>query len=569
MRRTFLIIMLFALLPLQAQTIQMKLSEAEQKRFDYYFFESVNSKLKQDYDSAYEFLRHCLAINPTSSSALYELSQYHLMLGQQKQGIEALKKAVHYAPDNYWYGQGLANLYLQQGETEKATELIEQLAERFPSRMELLLTLETLYSRAQQWDKVIGVLNQLEQRQGKNEGITMEKFRVYQQKGDEKNAFKEIEGLVNEYPKDLRYVVVQGDAYLQAGKRDKAYQLYQQVLEQEPDNANALYSLANYYELTDKHQEYEQTLDALLLNNKVEDVVKVNVMRRLIVQVEQEGRDSTQVIDRFERILQQESENADMTMLYVQYLMSKNMTEEAKPVLQKVLEIDPTNGNARMMLLQDAITAEDYREIIRLCEAGVEASPEALEFYYYLSIAYAHEQRFDDVLSICRRALEQTNESSVKEVVSDFHAMMGDAYHSKGQLSLAYEAYEKAIEFNGNNISALNNYAYYLSLEKRDLDRAEEMSYKVIKAEPNNGTYLDTYAWVLFVKGNYTQAKIFIDMAMKSDAEKSADVVEHCGDIYYKNGETAAALEYWKQAQQLGGDSEKLKKKISTRKYVE
>ena len=133
----------------------------------------------------------------------------------------------------------------------------------------------------------------------------------------------------------------------------------------------------------------------------------------------------------------------------------------------------------------------------------------------------------------------------------------------------AYQAYEKAIETYGNNVGALNNYAYYLSLEKRDLDKAEEMSYKTVKAEPENGTYLDTYAWILFVKGNYTQAKLYIDMAMKADGDKSADVVEHCGDIYYMAGETAAAVEYWKQALELGSQSAKLKQKINQKKYVE
>ncbi len=562
----YIVLLLCAVLQLHAQT---KLSEAEQKRFDYYFLESVNCKLKQDYTSAYQMLEHCLAINPTSAAAHYELSQYYLILGQAEKGLEALEKAVEYAPDNYWYGQGLANLYLQQGQEGKALELIEEMTRRFPDHVELLYTLETLYDRSRQYEKVIEVLNILEQRRGKSEALTMEKYRIYRQMDDEKSAFREIESLVKEYPNEMRYQVALGDAYLQTGKRDKAHQIYKDVLKREPDNAAALYSLASYYELTDQKDLYEQTLDSLLINKKVEDAVKVNVMRRLIVEVEQSGQDSTKVINRFERILQQDTENADLTMLYVQYLIAKNMQKESKPVLRKLLQIDPTNSSGRMMLLQDAVNVEDYAEIINLCEAGVEASPDALEFYYYLSIAYAHEQRHDDVIRTCKAALEHTNDQSTKEVVSDFYSMLGDTYHTKGDLTQAFEAYEKAIEQNANNISALNNYAYYLSLEKRDLDRAEEMSYKTVKAEPENGTYLDTYAWILFVKGNYTQAKLYIDMALKSEDAQSADIMEHCGDIYYKTGDTAGALEYWQKALELGSSSSKLKQKISQKKYVE
>ena len=290
-----------------------------------------------------------------------------------------------------------------------------------------------------------------------------------------------------------------------------------------------------------------------------------------MAQMENHEKDSVVTYNnvRFDRILEQDTENADLTMLYAQYLIAKNMNKEAKPVLWKLLQIDPTNSGGRMTLLQDAIREEDYNAIIDLCEGGVEASPEALEFYYYLSIAYAHEQRHDDVIPICKQALEHVNENSTKEIVSDFYSMMGDTYHTQGNMTEAYQAYEKAIETYGNNVGALNNYAYYLSLEKRDLDKAEEMSYKTVKAEPENGTYLDTYAWILFVKGNYTQAKLYIDMAMKADGDKSADVVEHCGDIYYMAGETAAAVEYWKQALELGSQSAKLKQKINQKKYVE
>lgn len=244
------------------------------------------------------------------------------------------------------------------------------------------------------------------------------------------------------------------------------------------------------------------------------------------------------------------------------------MNREAMPVLRHVLAIDPTNTAARMMLLGEAIKKEDFQDVIGLCEAGVEANPEMLEFYYYLAIAYNQADRTDDVIATCRKALAQVTEESKKEVVSDFYAILGDACHTKGNAEEAYAAYESALKYNPSNIGVLNNYAYYLSVERRDLDKAEEMSYKTVKAEPDNATYLDTYAWILFKKGKYTEARLYIDNAMKSDAEKSDVVVEHCGDIYYMAGEADKALEYWKQALEMGGKSETLKRKIRLKKYV-
>jgi len=555
-------------IPVNAQQADT-LSAAEQRRFDYYFVESVNQKLKQDYTSAYEMLQHCLSINPKSAAAHYELSQYYLFLKQNKLGLEALEKAVEYDPTNYWYGQGLANLYMQQDEMDKAVDLLERMCKQFPERRELLLTLESVYARANDYDKVIETLDRLEEQMGKNEQITMEKFRVYLQKKDEQKALKEIEGLIAQYPNELRYQVVLGDAYLQLGKESKAYEQYKKVLAKEPDNAQAMYSLASYYELTDQTDLYDRQLDSLLLNHKVDANIKLNVMRRYVAQAEHDGKDSTVVINRFERVLEQNKEDDQMTMLYVQYLLAKNMKKESHPVLKRLLEIDPTNNAGRLMLLQDAVSDDDMEEVINICEGGVTATPDVLEYYFYLAYAYLRTDRNDEVLTTCQQGLKQVTEDTRPEVISDFYSMQGDVYHLKGMKQETFDAYDQAIAYNPQNIGALNNYAYYLSLDKVNLDKAEEMSYTTIKAEPENGTYLDTYAWVLFVKGNYTQAKLYIDMAMKADGEKSADVVEHCGDIYYKNGDVESALKYWKQAQEMGSTSSTLSRKINKKQYVE
>jgi tetratricopeptide (TPR) repeat protein len=168
---------------------------------------------------------------------------------------------------------------------------------------------------------------------------------------------------------------------------------------------------------------------------------------------------------------------------------------------------------------------------------------------------------------------------SDKAMVSDFYSIMGDLYHVKKMNTEAYAAYDSALVYKADNIGALNNYAYYLSLEKKDLDKAEEMSYRTVKAEPNNATYLDTYAWILFEKGKYTEARIYIEQAVQQGTDKSSVVMEHCGDIHYKCGDTEKALKYWQEAEKLAEEATEkedkrepkelklLKKKIRYKKW--
>ena len=545
------------------------ISAEKQRKYDYFFLEAMRMKEKNEYDAAFGLLQHCLDINPTASSALYEISQYYMFLRQVPQGQVALEQAVAFAPDNYWYSQGLVSLYQQQNELDKAAALLEKMVARFPSKQDPLFSLLDIYSRQEKYNDVISTLNRLEKRLGKNEQLSMEKFRIYLQMKDDKKAFQEIESLVQEYPMDMRYQVILGDVYLQNGKKQEAYDAYQKVLAVEPDNPMALFSMASYYEQTGQKELYQQQLDTLLLNKKVTSDTKISVMRQVIAENEQSSaKDSTQVIALFDRMMKQDMDDPQIPMLYSQYLLSKNMEQEAVPVLEQVVDLDPTNKAARLMLVSAAVKKEDYKQIIKVCEPGIEATPDALELYYYLAIAYHQAEQGDSVLSVCNRALEHITPDTRKEVISDFYSIMGDIYHTKKQMTEAYAAYDSALVYNPSNIGALNNYAYYLSVERRDLDKAEEMSYKTVKAEPNNSTYLDTYAWILFEKGNYAEARIYIDNAMKNDGEKSDVIVEHCGDIYFMTGDAEGALKYWKKALEMGSESKTLKQKIEKKKYI-
>jgi tetratricopeptide (TPR) repeat protein len=538
------------------------------RKYDYYFHEATRLRIQKKYDASYEMLMHSLAIRPHSPSALYELAQYYIVLKQTERGTAAMAEAVKYAPDNYWYAQGLANLYVQQNKLNEAAQLLEEMDKRFPNKIDVTYSLLQVYNRQANFEKSVQLLDKLEVRFGKNEQISMQKFAIYDQQGDEEKAIAELQSLADEYPTDYRYQVILGDAYLQKEKYQQAYDIYQKILKVEPDNAMAMYSLAAYYEQTGQTEKYDQQLNSVLLNRKVDADTKADVMRRLIIRNENSHKDSTVVINLFDRIMEQEPDEAQLPMLYAQYLYSKNMKEKAIPVLNQVLQIEPSNTTARMTLLGEAVNKRDYDWVIDICKTGTEANPDMLEFYYYLAIGYNQIQRTDSVISVCQRALQHVTEESEATVVSDFYAIMGDAYHTKKLMPETYEAYEKSLEYNSNNIMALNNYAYYLSLERRDLDKAEEMSYKTVKAEPNNATYLDTYAWILFEKANYEQAKIYIDQALQNDEDLSAEVFEHCGDIYYHTGDTDKALEFWQKAKDNGSTSTTINQKIRQKKYI-
>ena len=152
---------------------------------------------------------------------------------------------------------------------------------------------------------------------------------------------------------------------------------------------------------------------------------------------------------------------------------------------------------------------------------------------------------------------------------SDFYGQIGDIYYQMDRMEQAYKAYDEALKYNDKNVVVLNNYSYFLSLEKKDLKKAERMSAQCIKLEPDNATYLDTYAWIFFMQGNYTLARFYIESALEKDDTNSAELVDHYGDILFMSGEKEKAVEQWKKAKEMGKDTEILNRKIAEKQYIE
>src|SRR5574344_245980 len=305
------------------------LTAAEQRKFDYFYLESIKLKGEKKYSAAFDMLQHCVAINPRAAEVQFELGQYYLTLQQTAKSLAAFKIATDAAPQNYWYNQALATLYMQQDDSVNAAKTFELMTQRFPNRKDPLLSLLNLYGQGSDYTKMIETLNRLEKIMGKNEQISMEKFKIYVQANENEKALNEVESLTKQYPTDNRYKVLLADAYMQNNKKDEAYTLYNKVLKEEPDNSMALYSLANYYKSTNQKDLYEKQLNLFLLDKKVASEAKIDVMKELISQYESEGKDSTLIIKLFNQIIKEDSEDVQMPMLYANYLIAKGMNTQA------------------------------------------------------------------------------------------------------------------------------------------------------------------------------------------------------------------------------------------------
>lgn len=388
---------------------------------------------------------------------------------------------------------------------------------------------------------------------------------------DKKAAYKELKSLVDAHPLDMVYKTMLGNWLMQHHRQKEAFKMFTDVLKEEPENSYAQMSLYDYYKATQQEDLAHQMLDKILLSPKTDLETKVMMFRSFIQDNETHGGDSTQVVALFDKVLDVPQPSADVAEMRAAYMSLKKMPDSIiGKAYEKVLAIAPDNVNARLQLVQLLWNQKDYTSVIAQSKAAHAYNPEEMVFYYFGGMAHYQKNDEDAALHEFRQGVAQVRADASPDLVSDLYAVMGDILYKKKDKQAAYAAYDSCLQWKDDNVMALNNYAYYMSEEGIDLHKAESMSYKTVKAEPNNGTYLDTYAWILFKEERYADAKTYIDAALKNSdsTENNSTILEHAGDIYAMNGMIDDAMKYWKQALDDDGQNAVLKWKINNRQYI-
>lgn len=547
------------------------ISHNDSLRFKMYYYEAVKQQISGNYDAAYDLLEHCIGINPNAAEAYFMLSFYDGILKGDSAAFADVKKASELNPSNNAYLERIGVGYVSMGNLDEAVKAYEKLSRNSPERSDVLDFLAQLYSRQKDYDKMLDVLNRMEALEGASEDLTLAKMRVYSLQGKKEEEYNELKNMSEKHPNDMNYRVMLGNWLLQNGKPDEAGKLYIEVLQAEPENIMARMSMIDYYRTSGQAMRADSLQEVMLVSPKTPVDGKMALMRQVVADNEKNGADSTLVIDLFKKILKEPQETSDMAQLYAAYLTLKKMPQDSiSKVLETVLAISPDNVAARLQLIQAEWNKQDFDRVIELSNQALDYSPDELAFYYFLGFAYIQKDDDDSALEVLRRGVSQINDQSNPSLVSDFYAIMGDILHDKGDDKGAYAAYDSCLQWKDDNYGCLNNYAYYLSVENKDLDKAAQMSYRTVQAEPDNSTFLDTYAWILFMQKKYAEALQYIDMAVKNDTTKSAVIIEHAGDIHAVNGDIDGAVKYWNEALKAGAENETvLRRKIKLRKYVE
>ncbi len=541
--------------------------EDSKLKFDVHFFNAIKFKSLENYEDALKEFGKCISLNPKNSTPYYESAIIYKLFAQNESALEFSKKAYNFDKENIWYKLFYAELLANNGLTTKAAIIYKQLIKTNPGNEEYYYLLADNYIYARKYSEAIKIYNQLEKYKGLNKNIIIQKQKLYLENKDLNGAITEIKKLIEINENDLNAYEILAELYLLNNEKDKAFKVFKKILELDPEDAKVHLTLADYYREQGNDEESYKELKAAFASPKLSIDTKVSILISYYSLTEQYEQMKIQAMELCEILLKTHQGNPIAHAIYGDFLYQDGRNEEAKLQYKKVIVLDENRPQVWSQLLFIESELNQHKQLEEDSERAFELFPTNPIYYFFNGIANAQLENHKKAIISLEIGLEFVVDNP--ELLVQFYSTLGDNYHSLNQHNKSDSLYDFALTIDPNNVQVLNNYSYYLSLRNKDLQRAAEMSEKSNKLSPNNPSFLDTYAWILYQQKKYELAKKWIEMAYENGGNNSPVITEHFGDIYYQLGEKAQALIFWGKAKTLGKGSKYLDKKIAEKMLYE
>lgn len=555
------------------------LPDSLQQLFDRFYLEAICQKQAGHPDAEYDLLSQALRIHPDAPEALCEMGQLLLQHPafsndtSTKSGIRLIERAYSLDSTYQDYAVALAQACYMTGDFEKSARIYRRLLQEHYSEKYFGILLYIYYIN-NDTDSLFDLCDLQDRHEGGPTEESINRRFLFLTRSDDSTKVEQKAAEFFLRDTTSREALDAYTRFVYERQGDPRLPLHhtRQMLQSAPHDQALCQGLLNCYQLLPEHaDEYRALLDSLMLSPGFATERKAAIayasQASWLTHVSQEH-----IVALIRQALRQPQENSMLWRCYLNFLMQEETAPDTLyEAQQQILRLDPDDTDMRLECLRTALSELKLDTALAICQEGTEYAPSYLVFSYYGALALFTNDQPEQAIEMLSEGLARANENTPTDLWAESYAMLGDLYHDRGNDEQSFAAYEQCLAHNPSNYGCLNNYAYFLSLKGRDLDRAEEMSHRAVQGEPENATYLDTYAWILYQKKQYTQACIYIEQALHfmGDDNTSPAIYDHAGDIYYRAGQPSKALDCWNKALSLTddtADAAKIKRKISRRR---
>ncbi|MEJ6982520.1 tetratricopeptide repeat protein [Pedobacter sp. P351] len=541
------------------------ISSADSLKIKDLFYDGLREKTKQNSAESGKYFREIIEIDPSNEAALYELATFYHLQNQEKEAEKYARNAVTVNSDNKWSWMLLADIYKKGRNLDQLIPVFTELIRIDPSEEDFYYDKANALFITNKNDEAEKIYTEIESRFGLSDNLVNARQRVYQKQGNSGKAATELESLIAKNPSDIHNYLNLSEVYLKSGDIQKTIQTLIKAKNINSGDPYISLALADAYKSQGKNSEAFAELKKAFADPTLNIDAKVQIIVSFFPEFKDE-KVRSEVAELGSITTQAHPSDPKSFSVYGDVLFQDKQLDKAKIAYKKALELNNQVYLIWEQLLNIQTNQRDYAGVITDGEEALTFFPNQAPLYFFTAIAYAQSNKHEKAVSYLKNAasLETDNKTFLSQIFSG----LGDSYYKLKKFKESDQSYEKALELNPANAYVLNNYAYYLSLRSENLDKAASMSKRSTELETGNASFEDTYAWVLFKQKKYTEARIWIEKALKNSKDNPTQL-EHYGDILFHLGEKELALEQWKSAKAKGDKSEILEKKIYEKKYSE
>ncbi len=515
-----------------------------------YYTEGVRLAAEEDFAEALERFTEALKLDPDHDPSLYETANILIEMGDLQKALEYSVRAAALDPSNIWYKGQKARLLVYLERFDEALPLFESMlggSSMFDPDNYRILSL--LYHQQGRIDDAVAILDSADMRLGHMPEIIELKRNLLIDAGRVDDAIAVTESHVAATPYDEENRLALSDLYAYQGRDSLQLVMLKEVLDINPGNVAALVNLADYYLEKGQPSLYFATLKQLFLMEEVSLEDKLGYFERLTSNSNFYRQHFPEISDLALVLVTHYPGNPQVVEAYSNHMIRSGDIEGALVMLKTQLERQDTPLSTFLQVIEIEAYLQRPDSVAIYSDRALARYPGEMDIYIMKSGALQYMKRYKEARKVLGQSLRFAQTDSLKSVV---YSSIGTVWHEEGNMKKTFSNYEKALKYDKNNMLVLNNYAYFLAEEGRDLDRALGMASRAIKLQENSATYLDTYAWVLYKLGNYAEAKKIMQQALPLDRTNSSELLMHYGDILYALGDKFMATVYWKRARDAG-----------------
>lgn len=525
------------------------------------YYDAQLAKIKGDRSGARESLLACLDADPDAAVVHFELARIERMDGQWNAAMVAIDRAVALESENPWFRREFAEIALELGRNAEADLALEWLLMNKPEDDVAAMMLLDLRSAEGRYGDAAEVVDVLEKEWGPDPEWHFERHRLNIAAGDIDGALGNLADVERDFPEVVEAPLQHARILSSMGRNKEAETVLQTALER---TGNGRLHLEWAHMLTSKG-ETDAARSHVRKAFSSEDVPlaeKLDITWTYLELAEMPNsalRPEAQKL--IELLLEGYPSEAGPYELLAALREIEGDAEGALDALEEALDRNANSADRWLEACQLAIASNQWERLEQLAESAGGLFPNLPVFPYFRGMAYMElgdDRAAERQLKVARNLIVDRPDFD-----SDVLTMLAQLTHDRGDHDASDGWFEMALEANPQNILALNNYAYYLSVRGAKTERAVEMASRVVALSPGNANFEDTYAWALHRNGEHAEALTWIELALVHEGERpTATVLEHAGDILEALGRMAEARIKWQAALDTGGASERILKKL-------